>query len=120
MDGAEGVGNVAEGGDFYPVGPAVGFDGPQKIPIQGGIGEKGDEQEFGAFAGGGLLPGNEVGMVFEGAGENDVSGFEEEFSQGEGGEVQGFGGAPGEDDFSGMGGADEAGDGPAGVFEGFG
>ena len=120
MDGAEGVGDVAHGDDFYAVGPAVGFEGLQEVQVEGCIGEQGDKDEFGAFAGGGLLPWNEVGVVFEAAGQDGVSGAQQEFGEREGGQVKAFGGAAGKDNFPRVGGVDESADGSAGVLEGFG
>ncbi len=55
------------------------------------------------------LPGDEVGMVLDDGGQDAVTGAEVLQPPSEGDHVQPGGGAPGEDDLSGVGGADEPG-----------
>ena len=115
VEDAEGVGEVGEGEELHLRGEELIES--VEVEAEFGVGaEDGDVFEGGAGAEGELLPRDEVGVVLHLGGEDDVAGLEVGVAPGSGDEVDGLGGAAGEDDLGGVGGVDEFGGAGAGGF----
>lgn len=102
-DGAEDVGDVREGDD-----PGAGAQqGVVGGEVHGAVVVQGDDPQPGALLGAQQLPGDDVGVVFEGGEDDLVAGAHASAAPGLGDQVDAFGGAPYEDDLLGPPGPDE-------------
>ena len=111
VDGAEGVGDPADGEHRG----AAGQEGVEGVEVKHAVVVAGDDAQGGAGALAEHLPRDDVGVVFEG-GDEDLGARADAGGEEVGGEVDRVGAAGGEDDLGGVGRVEVAGDGPAGLL----
>ena len=117
VDGAEGVGDVADGEEIG----ALGEEGVEGLQIEGAVVEDGNDFELGTAAFAKHLPGDDVGVVLEVGDEDFVTGCEVSGESEDGGdEIDAVGGAGGEDDLVRRWGVEVSGDRDAGFLVGSG
>ena len=118
--GPGGVGRLGQGGDVVDGAEHVGDPGDAEElgaveqagkvgQVEVAVGRKRDPAQLDAPLGGQHVPGHDVGVVLHVGEHHGSPACERRAAPGVGHQVRGLGGAPGEDDLPGRGGADEAG-----------